>query len=85
MIRASGARSGPSTGSTPEAAALADEAEAAFREAQAARGRFPAVAYAGFLHDAEKEYAEARLTAALVAGEPLPTAGRARRRSGRRG
>lgn len=32
---------------------------------------FPAVAHAGFLHDAEKEYAEARLTAALVAGAPL--------------
>jgi translin len=30
------------------------------------------VAYAGFLHDAEKEYAEAVLTAALVAGTPLP-------------
>jgi translin len=30
------------------------------------------VAYAGFLHDAEKEYAEAVLTRALVAGAPLP-------------
>jgi translin len=30
------------------------------------------VAYAGFLHDAEKEYAEAVLTSALVAGAPLP-------------
>jgi translin len=28
--------------------------------------------YAGFLHDAEKEYAEAVLTAALVDGAPLP-------------
>ena len=35
-------------------------------------GPFPAVAYAGFLHDAEKEYAEAVLTAALSAGDPLP-------------
>ena len=33
---------------------------------------FPAVAHAGFLHDAEKEYVEARLTAALVAGGALP-------------
>ncbi len=30
------------------------------------------VAYAGFLHDAEKEYAEAVLTAALINGEALP-------------
>ncbi|MFZ0667681.1 MAG: hypothetical protein WAM97_18185 [Acidimicrobiales bacterium] len=28
----------------------------------------------GFLHDAEKEYAEARLTKALIAGSPLPKA-----------
>lgn len=32
------------------------------------------LAAVGFLHDAEKEYAEARLTAALVAGTPLPSA-----------
>lgn len=55
-----------------EAAALAEEAAAALREAQVALGDFPAVAHSGFLHDAEKEYAEARLTAALVAGTPLP-------------
>ena len=30
------------------------------------------MAYAGFLHDAEKEYAEAVLTAALVDGTALP-------------
>jgi translin len=33
---------------------------------------FPAVRYAGFLHDAAKEYVEARATAALVAGVPVP-------------
>ena len=54
------------------AAELAGEAEAALREAQSVLRPHPAVAYAGFLHDAEKEYAEARLTAALVHGEPLP-------------
>src|SRR5438045_3433629 len=43
------------------AASLASEAEAALREAQAVLAPHPAVAYAGFLHDAEKEYAEARL------------------------
>jgi len=57
-----------------ESAALLAEAETALREAQDALGPYPAVAYAGFLGDAEKEYAEARLTAALVQGEPLPAA-----------
>ena len=32
---------------------------------------FPALSAAGFLHDAEKEYAEACLTVALVTGEPI--------------
>jgi translin len=32
----------------------------------------PDVYYAGFLQDAQKEYAEARATRALVAGQPLP-------------
>lgn len=57
---------------TERAAALADEAEAALREAQEVLGPFPSVAYAGFLHDAEKEYAEARFTMALVEGASLP-------------
>ncbi|MFP5319809.1 MAG: haloacid dehalogenase [Acidimicrobiia bacterium] len=55
------------------ALALADEAEKALREAQEALRPFPSLAATGPLHDAEKEYAEARMTAALVAGEPLPT------------
>jgi translin len=59
---------------TAEADALASAAEASLREAQAALVPFPALAYAGFLGDAEKEYAEARLTAALVTDDPLPTA-----------
>jgi translin len=58
--------------SSDEAARLADDAGAALLEAQVALAPFPAVAFAGFLHDAEKEYAEARLTAALVSGAPLP-------------
>jgi translin len=58
----------------PSAAAkLADEAESALREAQAALAPFPMLAATGPLHDAEKEYAEARLTAALTAGRPLAT------------
>jgi translin len=55
------------------AAALADEAEAALREAQEAVGPYPAVAFAGFLHDAEKEFVEARVTALLVDGGSVPS------------
>jgi translin len=57
------------------AAALAAESEAAVRDAQRALVPFPALAHAGFLHDAEKEYVEARAVAALVAGEPVPGPG----------
>jgi translin len=56
-----------------EADAHAADAERALRDAQAALADHPAVAHAGFLHDAEKEFAEARLTAALVAGAALPS------------
>ena len=58
----------------PEAASerLA-EAEVALRRAQQVLEPFPALAAAGFLHDAEKEYAEAQLTLALVRGEHLPS------------
>jgi translin len=55
------------------AEALRAEAERALREAQRAVQPHPAVAFAGFLHDAEKEYAEAVLTASLVLGRPLPS------------
>jgi translin len=55
-----------------QAAALAADAERSLREAQKAVAPFPSVAFAGFLHDAEKEYAEARFTIAFIAGEPLP-------------
>jgi len=54
-----------------QAEALLGEARAALREAQAAVEPFPLVQYAGFLHDAEKEYAEACLTRDLIAGSPL--------------
>lgn len=50
----------------------AAEAEEALRRAQQALAPHPTLAAAGFLHDAEKEYAEARLTAALVAATPVP-------------
>lgn len=48
-----------------------EEAERVVRRAQAVLEPFPALAAVGFLHDAEKEYAEARLTAALVRGESI--------------
>lgn len=51
------------------------ESHAAIRQAQGALAPFPMVAYAGFLHDAEKEYAEAVLTRALVAGAAIPGPG----------
>lgn len=54
------------------AAELAAESEAALRTAQAVLDPYPAVANAGFLHDAEKEYVEARAVAALIAGLPVP-------------
>jgi translin len=40
--------------------------------AEATMAAHPDVYYAGFLQDAQKEYAEALATRALVAGEPLP-------------
>jgi translin len=57
------------------AASLAADSEAATREAQRVLAPFPALAQAGFLHDAEKEFVEARSVAALVAGEPVPGPG----------
>jgi len=52
-------------------ARLAD-AEAALAAARDALVPHPGVAHAGFLHDAAKEYVEARATVALVAGLPVP-------------
>jgi translin len=54
------------------AAGLASECEAAIREAQDLLAPFPALAQAGYLHDAEKEFVEAVAVAALVSGEQVP-------------
>jgi translin len=54
------------------AAGLMAEAEVLLREAEEALADHPDVRYAGFVADAAKEYAEARLTAALFAGAALP-------------
>ena len=48
------------------------EADSSLRRAQQALAPYPRLAAAGFLHDAEKELAEARLTTALVGGQPVP-------------
>lgn len=57
-----------------DAAARLEESRLAIAEAHDALAPHPAIAHAGFLHDAEKEYAEAAITAALVRAEPLPGA-----------
>ena len=54
------------------AAELVAEAEASLRRAQETVRPHPAVAFAGFLHDAEKEYVEAVCVRRLVAGAPAP-------------
>jgi len=58
---------------TDVAAALGDEAATALSQAHEALEPYPALAAAGPLHDAEKEYAEARITAALVTDGALPS------------
>ena len=55
------------------AAALIDDAQARLDEAREALRPHPALLHAGFVHDAEKELAEARITFALVNGNPIPT------------
>jgi translin len=47
-------------------------ADAALTTARQALEPYPALAYAGFLHDAAKEYVEARVTVALVTGAAVP-------------
>lgn len=58
---------------TDEALETLGRAEATLREVQRALADHPAIEHAGFLHDAEKEYVEARCVVALVGGTPLPT------------
>ena len=56
-----------------EADQILDAARIVRDEALVALRGHPDVAYAGFLHDAQKEYAEARATLALLSGGSLPT------------
>lgn len=55
------------------ARALVETAGEKAAGARAALVEHPDILYAGFVHDALKEFAEARITIALVGGEPLPT------------
>jgi translin len=52
--------------------ALVAEARELLDVAESALAPYPDVYYTGFLQDAQKEYAEACLTRAIVAGQPLP-------------
>jgi len=53
---------------------LGAQAAAHLAEAMAAVEHHADIRHAGFVHDAAKEYAEARMTLAFVRGDPLPTA-----------
>src|SRR5687768_10977896 len=52
---------------------LLGEADTRIRAAREALVDFPDLLNAGFIHDAEKELAEGRITYALVNDEPFPT------------
>jgi translin len=61
-------------GDLDEAHRLMDESRAALEEGRAAsQASHPDIYFAGFLQDAQKEYAEARLTEAVVTGTEAPT------------
>jgi translin len=53
---------------------LSAQAAAHLAEATGAVEQHLDIRHAGFVHDASKEYAEARMTLAFVRGDPLPTA-----------
>lgn len=59
-------------GETEKAAALLAAAGASVAEAIAMLAPHPDILYAGFVQDAQKEFAEASITSALVRGEPVP-------------
>ena len=59
-------------GELAEAEARLEAARAAADAGFGALAGHPDIEHAGFVHDAQKEYAEARLTLALIAGAPLP-------------
>ena len=52
---------------------LAGKAGAQLAKAKLSLAGHPDIFYAGFVHDSQKEFAEASITLALIAGRPLPT------------
>lgn len=56
-----------------EAESLMGKARELLSKAESALRDFPEIYYSGFLQDAQKEYAEARITQSLISGSPLPS------------
>jgi len=56
-----------------EAAAILSQAEEHLHTLQQTLKEWPSIYYSGFAQDAQKEYAEARLTYAFLQDNPLPT------------
>jgi translin len=56
-----------------DASRLLDEAQRCVDDGRSVLVDFPDILHAGFVHDAEKELAEARITFALVTGAHFPT------------
>ena len=54
------------------ARALAEEARARVEGVKALLKEHPEIYYAGYIHDSQKEYVEARAMLAIVGGSPLP-------------
>ncbi|MDA1061487.1 MAG: haloacid dehalogenase [Chloroflexi bacterium] len=59
-------------GEIEQADLLLEQSRAAVHQATSALGAFPQLLGSGFVQDAQKEYAEASITLALIAGRPLP-------------
>ena len=55
------------------AKALADTARALLDDVSEALAKHHDLRYTGLVHDSQKEYAEARLTLALISGYPIPS------------
>lgn len=60
-------------GESEAATQLMEQAARLLAEARQQLADHPDILYAGFYADATKEYAEARLTAAIIAGEAVPS------------
>lgn len=61
-------------GDMDEARRLAKAARESLDEAESASSDHPDISFAGYVQDAQKEYAEARITEAVVLGQALPSA-----------